>query len=328
MKKILLVRDNGYKMNWGCRATSSALKTLLAQRYLVHPLPPIHDIRSEMRVGDCFDVVQLEPSAAVQRFLTAGRSGHLGDNAKLLQDAIDEVDHVVINLEGCAILSTPYRRDLRFTNFVVNLASKMGKGIAIVNGMLSDCPSTPRSQQALEETLSSFQAAHFVSFRDHQSLAYARSLGAHNSLHHPDALFSWAVRYRDFFESPPLPVAALDTFPDRLGFPGLTTGSRAPIAVSAGSKHPSDDESHSFEFYENLSKEIVSNFGYPVLLVTPGGDYFLRDIATTFNIGLVDASTNVLVGSKILSSCTAYVSGRYHPSIMASLGGTPCVFLE
>lgn len=30
---------------------------------------------------------------------------------------------------------------------------------------------------------------------------------------------------------------------------------------------------------------------------------------------------------KILANARAFVSGRYHPAILASLGGTPCVFM-
>jgi polysaccharide pyruvyl transferase WcaK-like protein len=37
--------------------------------------------------------------------------------------------------------------------------------------------------------------------------------------------------------------------------------------------------------------------------------------------------TPIIAAAKILANAQAYVSGRYHPAIMASLGGTPCVFM-
>ena len=35
----------------------------------------------------------------------------------------------------------------------------------------------------------------------------------------------------------------------------------------------------------------------------------------------------ILLGATVLANSKLFVSGRYHPSIMASLGGTPCIFL-
>ncbi|HAP21234.1 MAG TPA: hypothetical protein DCR27_08140, partial [Lachnospiraceae bacterium] len=35
----------------------------------------------------------------------------------------------------------------------------------------------------------------------------------------------------------------------------------------------------------------------------------------------------IIVGLNLLAHAGLYISGRYHPSIMASLGGTPCIFL-
>ena len=37
--------------------------------------------------------------------------------------------------------------------------------------------------------------------------------------------------------------------------------------------------------------------------------------------------TPILAAAKILSNARVYVSGRYHPAIMASLGVTPCIFM-
>ena len=38
--------------------------------------------------------------------------------------------------------------------------------------------------------------------------------------------------------------------------------------------------------------------------------------------------TPIISAGKILANAAAYVSGRYHPAILASLGGTPCVFMS
>jgi polysaccharide pyruvyl transferase WcaK-like protein len=41
----------------------------------------------------------------------------------------------------------------------------------------------------------------------------------------------------------------------------------------------------------------------------------------------VPVETPILLAATVLANSKLFVSGRYHPSIMASLGGTPCIFL-
>ena len=50
-QKLLLIRDNTYKMNWGCRATSIALSQLLSTSFDVSRLKPYHDINYKVEIG-------------------------------------------------------------------------------------------------------------------------------------------------------------------------------------------------------------------------------------------------------------------------------------
>lgn len=326
--KAIIIRDNRYKLNWGCRATTNALETILTEKFDAVSLPPIHDIHATLPVRGSPDIALKEPMEAATTFLRAATHGDLDDDGEMLFASLKAADVAVINLEGCGILSTPFRRDLRFSNFVVVLAAEMGKAVAIVNGMLSRCPSTPTSQQAVEETASAFNTASFVSFRDLKSQAIAQEFGIQQVRHHPDALFAWREQFVELFQSGLLPIQALQGFPERFGSHVTSAETSRPIVISAGSKHPSDIRSHTVEFYRELVRCVRRDFEHPVVLLAPGGDYFLADIANEQGVTFVEAETNVLVGAKFLSTAGAYISGRYHPSIMASLGGTSCVFLE
>ena len=41
----------------------------------------------------------------------------------------------------------------------------------------------------------------------------------------------------------------------------------------------------------------------------------------------MSVALRLIVGGAVLAHARLFISGRYHPSILASLGGTPCIFL-
>ena len=43
---------------------------------------------------------------------------------------------------------------------------------------------------------------------------------------------------------------------------------------------------------------------------------------------MITIDTPIISAGKILANADAYISGRYHPAILASLGGTPCIFMS
>ena len=63
------------------------------------------------------------------------------------------------------------------------------------------------------------------------------------------------------------------------------------------------------------------------LVQTCPGDSFLNDVSELTGVKIIPLITPILSGGYILSNAKLFVSGRYHPSILASLGGTPCIFL-
>ncbi len=74
--------------------------------------------------------------------------------------------------------------------------------------------------------------------------------------------------------------------------------------------------------------QALKQLNYKLFIIpTCSGDQFLNDIAEQTQIPIVPVNTNILGGMAILANATVFVSGRWHPSILASLGGTPCVIL-
>jgi polysaccharide pyruvyl transferase WcaK-like protein len=50
-------------------------------------------------------------------------------------------------------------------------------------------------------------------------------------------------------------------------------------------------------------------------------------VAEETDTPIIPGEVPILMGGAILANARLFVTGRYHPSIMAAAGGTPCVFL-
>jgi polysaccharide pyruvyl transferase WcaK-like protein len=81
--------------------------------------------------------------------------------------------------------------------------------------------------------------------------------------------------------------------------------------------------------YSNLVKKLKNAFDGRLYLVhVCEGDDFLLDVGKETNTSVIPLNTPLLAAAKILGNASVYISGRYHPAIMSSLGGTPCVFMS
>ena len=84
----------------------------------------------------------------------------------------------------------------------------------------------------------------------------------------------------------------------------------------------------SVECYGRLI-DAVRRLGYNVYLTENDvPDSFMRRVATEKRIGIVPVDAPILMCGAVLAHARLFISGRYHPSIFAALGGTPCIFLE
>lgn len=243
-----------------------------------------------------------------------------------------DFDALVVNGEGSFIFATPPWRECLVEAMLMYWAEKMGKKVYYLNGMLSDDPYSERNRKTIELVQPIFNKAEVVSVRERYSFDYAKeNFKDINLQQYPDALFSWYDLINDDFKVPNGKYI--------MGMSGANDESfkdfdfnKPYICVSASSSvgTASSSEGQAIEIYSKLVNEIKSEFsGINVFLVEVcEGDKFLNDVAKLTNTPIISIDTPILAAAKILANAKIYISGRYHPSILASLGGTPCVFMS
>ena len=360
-KTILLVCDNRDSKNWGCRSTSIALGQILSHfgdvittsRLLAakpRRIPPVRGIFKTNRyfdaainlalqskiiksfyraIGGRADFIVIDPEGSVDLFLFAIKRA---DNVlHSLKMKFEKADVVVINGEGSLIFRTPPRRDLNFQLFAVELARRFDKPVHYVNAMASDCPTSEINRNVEKAVLSTLNKCTSVSTRDPVSQKRLNDMGVKNVNWYPDALFAWRKRY-GFFSGSQSPLNVPELFEgwpesDRV-FTDQYNWPESYICISGASRPPGVSPQKWVVFFERLLNRIKNEINVDLVVVDPYGDDFLEGIAARLGALYVPPTTNIFVGAYILARAKGYVSGRYHPSIMASLGGTPCSFLE
>ncbi|MEO9965624.1 MAG: polysaccharide pyruvyl transferase family protein [Reichenbachiella sp.] len=360
MKNVLLVCDNRDSIIWGCRATSLALLNIINQnsssfnsslKYLADKNLPIGsgishfinrqivDKKSLVKINMILkntgitkmpwlfnlslDYIDYNPTISLKRFLKNYKKNDVLLN---FYKKVEASDKVIINGEGSFIFTKVPRRDHCFQLFTIELAKYFNKEAYLVNAMMSPCPDTGLNTKMLDISLETLQKCEQVYLRDKMS---GELLDQHGSIGQkivPDALFTWKNYYpqslkpearsdRMTFYSEDIPAFNDSLFPDEY------------ICISGASVPRSEKDRKGWtEYFVKLVSELKSQFHEELILVNPGGDSFLKEVSEVTNLRYIDSSTNVMLGANILSNAKMYLSGRYHPSIMAALGGTPCVF--
>lgn len=243
-----------------------------------------------------------------------------------------DFDALVVNGEGSFIFATPPWRECLIEAMLMYWAEKLGKKVYYLNGMLSDDPYTERNLKTISIVKPIFEKAEVVSVREKYSYNYAKDIFPNINLkQYPDALFSWYDVINDDFE--------IKNGKYVMGLKGAEDNSftefdftQKYICISASSSVglATNSEENAINIYSNLVTKTKKKFpNYNVFLVEVcEGDHFLVNVAKNTNTPIISIDTPILAAAKILSRSSVYISGRYHPSIMASLGGTPCVFMS
>jgi ADP-heptose:LPS heptosyltransferase len=101
-----------------------------------------------------------------------------------------------------------------------------------------------------------------------------------------------------------------------------------PYVCVGGSASAADNQEQSVSHFTRLVNR-VKELGLPVYLAQScGGDRFLQNVARICNVGIIPVNTPIFMAGAILANARLFISGRFHASILASLGGTPCIFLD
>ncbi|HOX24959.1 MAG TPA: polysaccharide pyruvyl transferase family protein [Candidatus Krumholzibacteria bacterium] len=361
---FLLVGDNRSNVNWGGRAGSLALFALLKEslgpgesvlgtemsstaadygfhsrlfpphrQWLARSLarratrnPLVVAVRGLDRLLGAGDFLVDDPVASVRNLQRRRRRD---PGLQGLYERVRAADTVVINGEGDVVFSRPVRRQIRFFAAMAELGRQLDKRVVFVNTMLSDCAQTGRDPVAFALTAQALRRSHLVAVRDRRSLAVAQQDMGLDRVHLvPDSLFLWYDRQRAARAQLPadgdfvLPAPEHERYLGRLdlsahyvcvGGNSLATRPGARAELTAG--------------YRRLCASL-RDLGYPVyVVVADGRDSFLEEVAGDLELAVVPVGVPIHLAAAILGRARLFVSGRYHPTIMAALGGTPCIFL-
>jgi polysaccharide pyruvyl transferase WcaK-like protein len=100
-----------------------------------------------------------------------------------------------------------------------------------------------------------------------------------------------------------------------------------PYILISGNSLVVNDIRKATESYTKLVNYLKANLNVQIILLEVcKGDGFLHNVAKNTNTPCIPVEIPILYGLNILANAKLYLSGRFHPSIMASLGATPCVF--
>jgi ADP-heptose:LPS heptosyltransferase len=166
--------------------------------------------------------------------------------------------------------------------------------------------------------------------REHESLEFVQRYMP--SIHPhliPDALFTWYDYVNDSHcvENGRYYMGhstEKDSYYDDLDF------SKPYICISGSSaKFISQNPEHAIEIFSNLTRAAKEKFDENIFLIdVDEGDAFLEEVGRRTQTPVIALDTPILAAAKILGNARLFISGRYHPGIMASLGGTPCIFMS
>ena len=358
--KVFFVGDNRTAINWG-RAASIALAQLLSGSFEItgritgdffdlstaeagyvgtlmppkyYPLfryllvrgrhrPLAWYIKMERLFG-AKDFIAEDPGVSIDNLLA---HKHRRPALARIYDQAANSDLMVIDGDGDIIFSTPPRRTTLFLLAMIELGIRLKKPVFLVNSMISDCPLTGRNNVTLAAAKGLLARCRAVSLRDFESLEYVqREMPDVNSSFIPDSLFAWLPLYANGCSHPPSNGDFLLPHPERGEYWRKLDFSQPYICIGGGALAASQPN-RSTECYLRLV-DAIRRLGYSVYLTENDlPDSFLQGVASEKDVGVVPVDAPIHLCGAILAHARLFVSARYHPSIFASLGGTPCIFL-
>lgn len=358
----VFVRDNYDKANWGGRATSTALRQIIAARHRVDMSVPASVFARRYRLPEsmpagAFDllcgklyrrpllrlpVTGAAISKVVRWFGQPEPLNHdIERNARRLVElaryypklaeviaAIDRADDLMINLEGDGIFTREPRHTFVMTLSLAELAIQRGKRVHMLNGMFSAQPDGLINSDTVDAAAAVLRRCATIVLREDSSQAFAQKHFPGIATHvRPDALFAWKswIGFADDLSNGP-DRSHLSIYFDQSNVP-MPEALAGRYIVVGGSSAAAWSPRRAAPAYCALINGLKS-LGLPIVVVqTCQGDAFLAESAREAGVAFLPALTPIAAAVATLGNAQCFVSGRWHPSIMASLNGTPSVFL-
>lgn len=360
--KVLYVGDNRNRGNYGCRATSIALSLLIREKcdivgtisgkatssdisklFFFERFPKIvyTIFKNHPFLKEIFKQIIIQSKAAFlfgkKDFISANFCKSIKNLKKCLPSNIDlqelnldqyDFDAIIVNGEGSFIFSTPAWREPLVLSMIMHWALEKNKKVFLVNAMFSDSPISERNQTTIKAIQPILEKCQQVIVREQTSFNYIKNNFQGISVKIvPDAIFNW---YNTISEIPPITNG-------RLIIPHLSESDESfsnldftqPYIIIAGSSCYVGNQKESIPAYTSLTEQLKKKYSGNIYLIqTCEGDEFLKKVSANTKTPLISLKTPLLAAAKILSEAQAFITGRYHPAILASLGGTPCIFMD
>ncbi|WP_421656732.1 polysaccharide pyruvyl transferase family protein [Leptothermofonsia sp. ETS-13] len=356
--KVFFVNDTSDSKNWGCRATTGALRRMvnetgivdithtlylkrmsLSERYISSNFKEIEDIFTSIfehlptgksltryvqqrwigprwnRIAGARDVI---PNF-FEEFPIFAQKMLSGEILQLERKALEECDLVFINGEGSIY---DRQRKGRMMLFIAYLAKvHFGKPCVLANHT-ADVHDPIMAEMVAQV----YPLLDDVIFREPLSAEACQAfVREDNSALAADAAFTYQ----------PVEKTLLASLGSRDGYfsihPDSASGfnpSQPYICVGGSSIYlrrdrPSYDPIPGFKILCEKLRQYVA----PVVLTAPDpvDEKIFRPIAQELNLPLISLTTPTQQAVDILGNADVYISGRWHPSILALTGGTPIV---
>lgn len=315
MNRIVMLDRNGRK-NIGARTTCKAIKTLLKQ-YDIEIIGTFDNNFAEQFGRD------VSPYELAEKILDSE-----DEKIKELLGKIEASDGVIINGEGSLILSKRKRPELILYLAMLVVADKLQKKSLYINAVCSPDYDGYIDWKLLGEAQNILQKTALFAVRDEKSFRFAKANGFGTVRYIPEALFGW-IKYLDGSRSMPLGQMYFaypedDFEDDAFDFDNdyILLGGYMSYA---GKFYSYENEK---EAYGKLIRFLQQKTRNVYLAETGGEERLLRDVSSEYDIGLIKYNVNSVMYAYLLANARLYISGRFHPSILASLGGCPCIMLS
>ena len=355
---VLFVGDNRNRGNFGCRGTSTALSMLVERKHTIsasisgfvtdqnidylfyYDFLPAWCYRffgNHIYRKDIFRFVTDKVGIKKGDYVSADFDKSIANFRKCIaaNPALQELnldnydfDAMVVNGEGSFIFSTPAWREPLVIAMLMYWAIQKGKKVYFMNAMFSDSPYSPQNNETIKAVEKILSKCECVVVRENFSKEYAQTHFKDINLQiKPDALFSWYSMINDNHNVTNLRYYIAHTVESNSLYNGYDFST--PYILVAGSSARVGNRSESVPAFVKLVTELRKRYSGNIYLIKVcEGDDFLYEVANQTNTRIIPMETPLVASAKILSQADAFVSGRYHPGIMASLGGTPCVFMS